>query len=306
MSYYCFMRNEQEGVDELRIDGEIVCEPDWWGSSGQIIARSIERRLAQLGDVTVYINSPGGDVFAGAAIYTALREHRARGRGRVTVKITGIAASAASVVAMAGDEVLMSPVSYMMIHDPWTYAAGNAREMEHHAQVLREIGEGLVAAYTLKTGKSRDEITDMLAAETYMNAQKCIDEGFADGLLYEAVPKEEQKASGAMMRARSYGPAAVLASMDRYAGMPKPWGNGLACSASSTVASAVAAASAASCGIGHAHAYNHTHNHAHHTHTYYTGTDQGAEPPDQDERARAEIAERAKITETALLYAALY
>ena len=152
MIFYNFIHNEA-GSDELHIDGEIASEDGgWWGPSGQIVARRFRQQLAHCGDVTVFINSPGGDVFAGAEIYTALREHK----GKVTVKISGIAASAASVIAMAGDEVLMSPVAYMMIHDPWTYAMGNAREMEHQAQVLREIGEGLIAAYTAKTGKSRD------------------------------------------------------------------------------------------------------------------------------------------------------
>ena len=208
MSFYNFIRNEQDGGDELHIDGEIVTDIDWWGPSGQVVARRFRQRLAQCRDVTVYINSPGGDVFAGAEIYTALREHK----GRVTVKITGIAASAASVIAMAGDEVLMSPVSYMMIHDPWTYAAGNYREFEHQAEVLREIGEGLIAAYTQKTGKSRDEIADMLAAETYMNAQRCVDEGFADGILYEQEALAEGTAlpSNSMQGSR-YGARAVLA-----------------------------------------------------------------------------------------------
>ena len=134
------------------------------------------------------------------------------GKGKVTVKISGIAASAASVIAMAGDEVLMSPVAYMMIHDPWTYAMGNAREMEHQAQVLREIGEGLIAAYTTKTGKSRDEIADLLAAETYMNAEQAVREGFADGILYEEAQEPAQQPQQAMMmQARRYGPAAICA-----------------------------------------------------------------------------------------------
>ena len=93
MSFYNFIRNEQSGADELHIDGEIVSDVDWWGPSGQVVARRFRQRLAQCSDVTVYINSPGGDVFAGAEMYTALREHK----GKVTVKVTGIAASAASV-----------------------------------------------------------------------------------------------------------------------------------------------------------------------------------------------------------------
>ena len=208
MIFYNFIHNEAGG-DELHIDGEITSEDGgWWGASGQIVARRFRQQLARCGDVTVFINSPGGDVFAGAEIYTALREHK----GKVTVKISGIAASAASVIAMAGDEVLMSPVAYMMIHDPWTYAMGNARDMEHQAQVLREIGEGLIAAYTTKTGKSRDEIADMLAAETYMNAEQAVREGFADGILYEEAQEPAQQPQQAMMmQARRYGPAAICA-----------------------------------------------------------------------------------------------
>ena len=267
MSFYNFIRDEQSGADELHIDGEIVCDIDWWGPSGQVVARRFRQRLAQCGDVTVYVNSPGGDVFAGAELYTALREHK----GKVTVKITGIAASAASVIAMAGDEVLMSPVAYMMIHDPWTYAAGNAREMEHQAEVLREIGEGLIAAYTAKTGKTRDEIAALLAAETYMNAQRCVDEGFADGILYEqpAAPEEGTPLPSSMMQASRYSPSAVLAMVKAHQAA------GTAC------ASAAPAV--------HRHDYGHTHSLGeHHSHTLTTST-----PPDPDAAMRAEIAQRA-------------
>lgn len=209
MSFYNFVRNEAGG-DELYIEGEIVTEGSWWSDVRETVARDFRQQLARCGDVTVYINSPGGDVFAGAEIYTALREHK----GKVTVKIAAIAASAASVIAMAGDEVLMSPVAYMMIHDPWTYAMGNAREMEHQAQVLREIGEGLIAAYTAKTGKSRDEIADLLAAETYMSAERAVLEGFADGILYDdASAPVRQAQQSTMMQARRYGPAAICARL---------------------------------------------------------------------------------------------
>ncbi|HIV29026.1 MAG TPA: Clp protease ClpP [Candidatus Ornithocaccomicrobium faecavium] len=229
MSFYSFIRNELDGGDELHIDGEIVSDFDWLGPNGQIIARRFRQRLNQCKDVVVYINSPGGDVFAAAEIYTALREHK----GRVTVKITGIAASAASVIAMAGDEVLMSPVAYMMVHDPWTYAAGNYREMEHQAAILKEIGEGLIAAYTAKTGKTRDEIAAMLAAETYMNAQKCVDEGFADGILYElpAAAPEGEPLPSSMMQANRYGASAVLAMVqarERGQAQAKAFGEGIA------------------------------------------------------------------------------
>lgn len=196
--------------DELFIDGEIASEQSWWGDA--TVAREFRKALKACKDVTVYINSPGGDVFAGAEIYTALRDHP----GRVTVKILGIAASAASVIAMAGDEVLMSPVSYMMIHDPWTYAVGNYREMAHMAEVLKEIGEGIIAAYTAKTGRSRYEIAKMLESETYMSAQTAIDEGFADGLLFEPSastqnPAEKNSQKGTLMRASRYSPSAICA-----------------------------------------------------------------------------------------------
>ncbi len=176
MSFWNLKPSGDSTDAELRIDGEIVME-NWWSAEGYICAKDFRNALKTVGDVTVYINSPGGDVFAGAEIYSALKEHD----GHVTVKISGIAASAASVIAMAGDEILMSPVAYMMIHDPWSIAMGNAREMEHEAKILREIGEGIIAAYTERTGKTHDEIAAMLADETYMSAQTCIDEGFADG-----------------------------------------------------------------------------------------------------------------------------
>lgn len=268
MSFYNFIRNEQSGADELHIDGEIVADIDWWGPSGQVVARRFRQRLAQCGDVTVYINSPGGDVFAGAELYTALREHK----GKVTVKVTGIAASAASVIAMAGNEVLMSPVAYMMIHDPWTYAAGNYREMEHQAQVLREIGEGLVAAYTHKTGKSRDEITAMLAAETYMSAQRCVDEGFADGIMYEAArtPSDGKPLANSMMQASRYSPSAVLAMVRAHQ---------------------TAASTCASVAAGHSHSFA-MHSHALSSCSTACAATQQADP---GAALRAEIAQRAAL-----------
>ncbi len=210
MRFWNFVNNAQTGASELYIDGEIASEESWW--SDVVTPRAFRRELARVGDVTVFINSPGGDVFAGAEIYTALREHK----GKVTVKISGIAASAASVIAMAGDEVLMSPVAYMMIHDPWTYAVGNARELEHTADVLRTVSEGMIAAYTTKTGKTRDEIAALLAGETYMNAQEAVDEGFADGILYEeAQPQQPASAAPARtrMQAKRYGLDAICAML---------------------------------------------------------------------------------------------
>ncbi len=210
--------NPEDGV--LQIDGVLSVEPDWWNTNGTVVARSIRRALGRVKDVTVYINSPGGDVMAGAEIYTALREHSTQGLGKVTVKISGIAASAASVVAMAGDEILMSPVAYMMIHNPLTDPGlANAKELRKQASVLDVISEGLLNAYQLRTGKTRDELTAMLDAETYMSAQTCIDQGFADGLLYEAPeqpPAPKAKQPTAMMQAKNYTRQAVMAMLQEH------------------------------------------------------------------------------------------
>ena len=223
MAFWTFRQsadNPEDGV--LQIDGVLTTEDSWWGDDGTVVARNIRRHLARLKDVTVYINSPGGDVMAGAEIYTALREHAESGKGTVTVKVTGIAASAASVIAMAGDKILMSPVSYMMIHNPWTQLAGNAKDLRHQADVLDVISEGLINAYECRTGKSRDEIKKLLDGETYMSAQTCVDEGFADGILYEpAAPAAPGQETRAMMQANAYGPQAVMA-MARAHGAPAP------------------------------------------------------------------------------------
>ena len=173
--------NPADGV--LDIDGEIVAEKGWFTPDGACVARDFRAALAQCRNVTVRINSPGGDVMAGAEIYSALREHSMNGRGRVKVIVTALAASAASVIAMAGDEILMSPTAYMMIHNPWTMAAGDAKEMRKAAKTLDVITEGLINAYQIRTGKSRDELKRMLEAETWMSAGTCVTEGFADGVI---------------------------------------------------------------------------------------------------------------------------
>lgn len=226
--FYNLIPGQDGQESRLYIDGEITAGLsgyDWWTDARQTGFQDFRKELAQCGPVTVYVNSPGGDVLAGAAMYAALQEHP----HKVTVKIMGIAASAASVVAMAGDEVLISPVGYVMIHDPWSCIAGNARELEHEAQVLRELGEGIVNAYTRKTGKSADEIKNLLAAETYMNAQSAIEHGFCDGLFQPETDGNayaQASAPAAAMRGRDYTPAAYMARLGkpqtRTAPMDKP------------------------------------------------------------------------------------
>jgi ATP-dependent Clp protease protease subunit len=132
------------------------------------------------GDVTVWINSPGGDCVAAAQIYNMLSEYP----GKVTVKIDGLAASAASVIAMAGDTVMMSPVSMMMIHNPATVAWGDHTEMEKAIELLDAVKESIINAYVMKSGLSRARLSHLMDAETWMDANKAVELGFADGILY--------------------------------------------------------------------------------------------------------------------------
>lgn len=133
------------------------------------------------GDIIVWLNSPGGDVFAASQIYNMLKEYD----GKVTVKIDGIAASAASVIAMAGSEILMSPVAMMMIHNPATVIFGEASDLQSGIDMLSEVKESIINAYEQKTSLPRNKISKMMDAETWFSAQKAVELGFADKVLYE-------------------------------------------------------------------------------------------------------------------------
>ena len=137
------------------------------------------------GDVVIYLNSPGGDCIAASQIYTMLMDYL----GNVTVKIDGIAASAASVIAMAGTEVLMAPTSLMMIHNPMTAAFGSREEMEKAIEMLEEVKESIINAYEIKTSLSRAKLSHLMDSVTWMNAKKAIELGFADDML-----EDEKKA----------------------------------------------------------------------------------------------------------------
>ena len=138
-----------------------------------------EELMAGSGDITVWLNSPGGDCVAAAQIYNMLMDYK----GSVTVKIDGIAASAASVIAMAGTKVLMSPVSMMFIHNPMMAALGNSDEMQKAIEMLQEVKESIINAYEIKTGLSRAKLSHLMDAETWMDANKAVELGFADGIL---------------------------------------------------------------------------------------------------------------------------
>ena len=169
----------------LRLEGPIDTEV-WWGD--EVTPDMFRAELeAHPGDIEVYINSPGGNVIAASQIYTMLVEHR----GRVTVKIEGLAASAASIIAMAGTTVLMVPTAYMMIHNASSIALGDKHEMEHEAAVLAEIDRGIRDAYRLKTGLSDRKLEQLMEDETWMSARTCIELGFADGYI-GADPEEDE------------------------------------------------------------------------------------------------------------------
>lgn len=144
------------------------------------------------GDIAVWINSPGGDCVAAAQIYNMLMDYK----GNVTVKIDGIAASAASVIAMAGAKVYVSPVSMLMIHNPMTVAMGDAADMEKAIEMLSSVKDSIINAYEIKTGLSRAKLSHLMDAETWMDANKAVELGFADEILSRpklAAPQKEEK-----------------------------------------------------------------------------------------------------------------
>lgn len=162
------------------------------------------------GNITVWINSPGGDCVAAAQIYNMLIDYK----GDVTVKIDGIAASAASVIAMAGTKVLMSPVSMLMIHNPMTIAFGNKGEMEKAISMLDEVKESIINAYEIKTGLSRTKLSHLMDQETWMDANKAVELGFADDILKRSETTDIEVPQVSMM----YSKAQVVNSlMDKIA-----------------------------------------------------------------------------------------
>ncbi|MGN0605787.1 MAG: head maturation protease, ClpP-related [Oscillospiraceae bacterium] len=180
-----WIKNEDTGETELYFEGPIS-DSTWLGD--EITPSLFRNELEKVsGNLTVWINSPGGDCISASQIYTMLRNHKSK----VTVKIDGIAASAASVAAMAGDETLISPTGYLMIHNPMTYASGNKAEMEKAIALLDEIKEGIINAYTRKTGLSRNKISKLMDDETWLNAEKAQQLGFADGILFTDKDKKK-------------------------------------------------------------------------------------------------------------------
>ena len=185
--FWNWTKNEETTERILHLNGTIA-EESWFDDD--VTPKLFEDELySGDGDVTVWINSPGGDCVAAAQIYNMLKDYS----GNVTIKIDGIAASAASVIAMAGTKVLMSPVSMLMIHNPMTVAMGNAEEMQKAIEMLNEVKESIINAYQLKTGISRAKISHLMDSETWMNAYKAVELGFADDILFRNDEKEDEE-----------------------------------------------------------------------------------------------------------------
>ena len=180
------------GERVLRING-VIAEESWLDDdiTPAVFASELN---AGSGPVTIWLNSPGGDVVAAARIYNMLLDYP----GKVTVNIDGIAASAASVIAMAASRVTMSPVSMLMIHNPATLAMGDKTELSRALEMLESVKDSIINAYQLKTGLSRAKLSKLMDAETWMDATAAIDLGFADELLTDkraATPDKEDEES---------------------------------------------------------------------------------------------------------------
>lgn len=176
-----------------------VIGQDYWTGEG-VTAKRIAGALRAIGerDVVVNINSPGGDMFEGLAIYNLLREHK----GRVTVKVLGVAASAASIIAMAGDEVQVARAGFLMIHNAWILAAGNRHDFMAYAEYLEPFDASMADIYASRSGQDVKSIQKMMDGETWIGGSAAIEQGFADALLAsdEIEAGEEKPAAQAVRR----------------------------------------------------------------------------------------------------------
>jgi len=156
-----------------------VIGADYWGEG--VTASRIAGALRSLNgaDVTVNVNSPGGDMFEGLAIYNLLREYE----GKVTVKVLGLAASAASIIAMAGDDIQIGRGAFLMIHNCWVYAMGNRHDLAQIASDMEPFDKAMGDIYSVRTGLSKEEVASMMDGETYIGGSDAVDKGFADRLL---------------------------------------------------------------------------------------------------------------------------
>ena len=193
--FWNWTKNGSTGERVLRLDG-MITDDEWLADIFD--SKTAKQFKAELnsgtGDISVWINSEGGDCFAAAEIYNALKAYR----GKVTVKVDAVAFSAASVIAMAGDVVEISPVGLLMIHNPFSWTEGDSAEMRAAADMLDEVKETIINAYELKTKLPRKKLAQMMDDETFLHAQASVELGFADKIIGEA----NQQASQAKISSR--------------------------------------------------------------------------------------------------------
>ena len=202
---------EPDAERVLELNGTIAEES--WFDDDITPAMFKDELFSGSGPITIWINSPGGDCIAASQIYSMLMDYK----GDVTVKIDGIAASAASVIAMAGTKVLMAPTALMMIHNPATVAFGDHEDMQKAIEMLNEVKESIINAYEIKTSLSRAKLSRLMDEETWMNAKKALELGFTDGLL------EDVKKAPTEVEAYAYsGKAVANALFNKLAEKAKP------------------------------------------------------------------------------------
>ena len=214
--FWNFIRDETApDARVLRLEGTIAEES--WFDDDVTPALFKDELFSTTGPVTVWINSPGGDCVASAQIYNMLMDYP----GDVTVKVDGIAARAASVIAMAGTRVLMSPVSTMMIHNPLTVAMGDSDEMRRAIQMLDEVKESIINAYEIKTGLSRTRLSHLMDAETWMNANKVLELGFCDEIMFRREEAEADAEDSFLYSSRAV-TNCLLNKLKAHAPKPEP------------------------------------------------------------------------------------
>lgn len=205
------LRAAAEQEAERTISMFDVIGQDYWTGEG-VTAKRVASALRSMGagPVTVNLNSPGGDMFEGLAIYNLLREHQ----GEVNVKVLGLAASAASIIAMAGDKVQIARAGFLMVHDCWILAVGNRHDLREMADTMEPFDRAMADIYAARTGAEQKDMQKLMDAETWIGGSDAVDQGFADALLpSDEIGKGEKKASAAAVR--------KLEAALRASGMPK-------------------------------------------------------------------------------------
>lgn len=184
------VRAATEGDDNVISIYDVIGEDLWTG--GGMTSKKVAGALRRIGakDVTVNINSPGGDFFEGIAIYNLLREHP----HKVTVKVMGLAASAASVIAMAGDEIQISEIGFIMVHNAWAVAIGNRHDLREAADTLEPFDDAMAGLYATRAGADKTEAAGWMDKETWFNGRQAVEAGLADGLLPSSEVEEEASA----------------------------------------------------------------------------------------------------------------